>query len=632
MTLKVHMNQFFQVGVLLTLALVLCAPMTSQAAIEKGAEKNKEYHIRKIQWEKTDHNLLRIQGETSPVFTVYELFNPARLVIDIADGILSESAGLPLEFTEGPVSLVKGNVIDGQVPKIAQLQLLFAENRDYSVVRDENDIVVQFGQLKEENDSQPQKLRVIRNIAVEATALETRLHIQADGPIKEFTTTRLAKSMGHPHRLLLDLPDMEMEKTEFKVIDSPLGGVRTEMLDISSGVRLVLDSTLDTLFDYDIEQNENGLDVIIQASPKKDTDPVSALVATGLVVPEQKQASISKDRKKQPVLKPVPGKKSAQKATVSSSSGKQRKSSEFSVFAGYNAQKISVDFFKIDLHNVFRLIGEISKRNIVVDEAVNGSLTLALNDVPWDFALNIILNLKNLQKEERFNTIVISPKDKKFTWPQSASANLKIEMDKDPLKVRKRLDVPKETFEAKRLIRQGVDLEKAKDYQGAVALYEKAMVLWPENSKLAEQIASLSLSRLGLNAQAAHYAQKALKFDPDNAKAALTAAVSLANLEKVQEAKGYFDIAVNTHNPSKQALASYASFCEQNESYEEAVNLLQRYEQIFGSSLQIMISKARLYDKLGQKDFADAEYRSALYSGDAIPDNLKGYIRNRLGL
>ncbi len=44
MTLKVHMNQFFQVGVLLTLALVLCAPMTSQAAIEKGAEKNKEYH------------------------------------------------------------------------------------------------------------------------------------------------------------------------------------------------------------------------------------------------------------------------------------------------------------------------------------------------------------------------------------------------------------------------------------------------------------------------------------------------------------------------------------------------------------------------------------------------------------
>ena len=632
MTLKVKMKQFLQVGVLLTFALVLGVPMTSQAVIEKGAEKNKDYHIQKIQWEKTDHNRLRIQGETSPVFTVYELFNPARLVIDIADGILSESTGLPLEFTAGPVRRIKGNVIAGQVPKIAQLQLLFAENRDYSVVREENDIVVQFGQLKEENDSQPQKLRVIRKITVETTALETRLHVLADGPIKEFTTTRLAKSMGYPHRLLLDLPDMEMKKTEFVVGDSPLAAVRTEMLNSTSGVRLVLDSTLDTLFDYDIEQNENGLDVIIQASPAKKTDPVSALVATGLVAPEQKQASLSKDRKKQSVLKPASAKNSAPKKTASSSSGKKGKSPEFSAFAGYNAQKISMDFFKIDLHNVFRLIGEISKRNIVVDESVNGSLTLALNDVPWDFALDIILNLKDLQKEERFNTIVISPKDKGFTWPENASANLQIEVDSDPLKVQKRFDVPREKLEAKRLIRQARDLEKEKDYQGAVALYEKAMGLWPENSKLADRIASLCLGRLGLNAKAAHYAQKALKFDPDNAKAALTAAISLANLEKVQEAKGYFDIAVNTHNTSKQALASYAAFCEQNQSYEAAVNLLQRYEQTFGSSLQIMISKARLYDKLGQKDLADAEYRSALYSGDAMPETLKGYIQNRLGL
>ena len=632
MTLKVQMNRFLQVGVLLTLALVLGAPMSSQAAIDKGAAKNTGYHIRNIQWDKDDQNRLHIQGETSPVFTVYELFNPSRLVIDIADGILPESAGLPLKFTEGPVSLIQGNVIDGQAPKIAQLQLLFAENRDYSVVREENDIVVQFGQIKEETNAQPKKFRVIRNVTVEKAGIETRLHIMADGPIQEFTTTRLAKSMGHPHRLLLDLPEAEMQKTEFVVDDSPLAAVRTEMLDSASGVRLVLESNLDTLFDYDIEQNDTGLDVIIQASPEQKTNPVGALVATGLFTPGQKQASVSKDRKKQSALKPVSVKKSTAGKTASSPTTKKGKSPELSAFAGYNAQKISMDFYKIDLHNVFRLIGEIGKRNIVVDEAVNGSLTLALNDVPWDFALDIILNLKDLQKEERFNTIVISPKDKGFTWPENASANLQIEVDSDPLKVQKRFDVPREKLEAKRLIRQARDLEKEKDYQGAVALYEKAMGLWPENSKLADRIASLCLGRLGLNAKAAHYAQKALKFDPDNAKAALTAAISLANLEKVQEAKGYFDIAVNTHNTSKQALASYAAFCEQNQSYEAAVNLLQRYEQTFGSSLQIMISKARLYDKLGQKDLADAEYRSALYSGDAMPETLKGYIQNRLGL
>ncbi len=75
--------------------------------------------------------------------------------------------------------------------------------------------------------------------------------------------------------------------------------------------------------------------------------------------------------------------------TKSSKSAVKDKKTDFAL-AGYTEQRISVDFYKIDLHNVFRLIGEISGRNIVVDEKVNGSLTLALNDVPWDFVLDVI--------------------------------------------------------------------------------------------------------------------------------------------------------------------------------------------------------------------------------------------------
>lgn len=631
MTLKVQMNKFLQVGVLLSLALVLGVPMASQAVIEKGAGKNKEYHVQKIQWEKTDHNRLRIQGETSPVFTVYELFNPARLVIDIADGIFLESAGLPQEFTTGPVSIIKGNVISNQAPKIARLQLLFAENRDYSVVREENDIVVQFGRLKEESNSQPQKLRVVSNITVEKTALETRLHVLADGPIKEFTTTRLAKSMGHPHRLLLDLPDMEMEKTEFKVNDSPLGGVRTEMLVSTSGVRLVLDSALDTLFDYDIEQNENGLDVIIRSSAAKETDPVSALVATGLVSPEQKQAHVSRDREKQPVLQPASAKKSASKKTVSSSSGKKGKSSEFSAFAGYNAQKISVDFYKIDIHNVFRLIGEISKRNIVVDEGVSGSLTLALNDVPWDFVLDIIMNLKDLSKEERFNTIVISQKSDSFIWPEGGIENsLEIKTKQEAISVTRRLDVPKEKLEARRFIRQAKSLESSEDYAGALAFYEKAFQSWSDNGNLAKKIATVALVNLGLNSKGAYYGKIASKLLPQDDGVALQTALSLANLEKVKEAQGYFELAVSKKRPSRQALSSYAAFSEQNQSYEMALSLLAQYEKFYGHSLETMVSKARIFDKTENTALATAEYRTILLSGYEMPADLEKYIKARI--
>ena len=73
-------------------------------------------------------------------------------------------------------------------------------------------------------------------------------------------------------------------------------------------------------------------------------------------------------------------------------------------FSGYNKERITVEFQKMDLHNVFNFLRQVSGVNIVVDESVQGSLTLVLDEVPWDFALDIILNLKDLEKEERFNT------------------------------------------------------------------------------------------------------------------------------------------------------------------------------------------------------------------------------------
>ena len=60
-------------------------------------------------------------------------------------------------------------------------------------------------------------------------------------------------------------------------------------------------------------------------------------------------------------------------------------------FSGYTKEKISVDFYKIDIHNVFRLFRQVTDLNIIVDEAVTGTLTLALTDVPWDFALDIMI-------------------------------------------------------------------------------------------------------------------------------------------------------------------------------------------------------------------------------------------------
>ena len=304
-------------------------------------------------------------------------------------------------------------------------------------------------------------------------------------------------------------------------------------------------------------------------------------------------------------------------------------------FSGYNNERISVDFYKIDLHNVFRLFRQITDLNIIVDEAVNGSITLALTDVPWDFALDIILNLADLKKEERYNTIVIYPKNKEFLWPQRAVDNLSFEADvevvqEEALIIEQSTNQPAEIMQAKELLAKGARLEKKEDYEDAVALYEQAYTLWPENTKISNRIANLYLGRLSLNAKAFHYAQKTLQKNPADTQAALYAAIASANMEKTAEATEYFSQSVSDTPPMKEALISFAAFSENNNQQGVALKLLDTYGANYGDNLHTMVSKARIYDRIGEKEKATAQYRALLTSGFQMRPDLKQYVMDRV--
>ncbi|MCI5219611.1 MAG: hypothetical protein D3914_10600, partial [Candidatus Electrothrix sp. LOE2] len=176
---------------------------------------------------------------------------------------------------------------------------------------------------------------------------------------------------------------------------------------------------------------------------------------------------------------------------------------------------ISVDFYKIDLHNVFRMLREITGKNIVIAGGVSGNLTLALTDVPWRFALDIILNLKDLAKIERDNTIVIYPKDKEFVWPEREEDTLSIEVNDDIISkegiiIKQEKDTPPEQLEAKKLIANGRAAEKKGDLETAVRFYEKALNKWPE-TKLATKVSTTYLAQLNQNAKAVFLLKKRLK-------------------------------------------------------------------------------------------------------------------------
>ena len=78
--------------------------------------------------------------------------------------------------------------------------------------------------------------------------------------------------------------------------------------------------------------------------------------------------------------------------------------------ARYTGEPISVNLKDVDLRDFFRLIHEISGLNVVLDPAVKGSLTIVLDEVPWDQALDIVLQNNGLDKQLNGNVLRIATK------------------------------------------------------------------------------------------------------------------------------------------------------------------------------------------------------------------------------
>ncbi len=78
---------------------------------------------------------------------------------------------------------------------------------------------------------------------------------------------------------------------------------------------------------------------------------------------------------------------------------------------GYRGEKLSLNFQNIDVRSLLQVIADFTNFNIVTSDTVQGSLTLRLKDVPWDQALDIILQAKGLGMKRHGNVLQIAPKE-----------------------------------------------------------------------------------------------------------------------------------------------------------------------------------------------------------------------------
>lgn len=99
----------------------------------------------------------------------------------------------------------------------------------------------------------------------------------------------------------------------------------------------------------------------------------------------------------------------------------------------YTGDRLSLNFQEIEIRSVIAILAEFTGQNVVAGDDVTGTITLKLDDVPWDEALDFIMMTKDLGKYETGNVTLISPLDKIKEYKKKQQETDKVVEQLDPL-------------------------------------------------------------------------------------------------------------------------------------------------------------------------------------------------------
>jgi type IV pilus assembly protein PilQ len=119
---------------------------------------------------------------------------------------------------------------------------------------------------------------------------------------------------------------------------------------------------------------------------------------------------------------------------------------------GYKGEKLSLNFQNVEVRAVLQVIADFTGLNIITSDSVAGSLTLRLKDIPWDQALDIIMQTKGLDMRKNGNVVLIAPREELA------------------LKEKQQLEAQKEISELEPLVSESFQLNymKAADLQALI--------------------------------------------------------------------------------------------------------------------------------------------------------------------
>ena len=289
---------------------------------------------------------------------------------------------------------------------------------------------------------------VISSVAITQASQSAAVRVEGDGRLD----VRAAR-MANPDRLVLDFAGarLAVQRTVIPGIAAPVRGVRMGQYR-SDVARVVIDLTAAT--PYQVSRDGEAVVVSFKSSAApmnvsaKETITASTAAektrdfnysasAPRKTLARQAQSSrisaprfdlpreltqpsvalASFDEKREPA-RPEASQQAAQQAvqqanmaaTTMAATQAQAAPAPTQAAGKYTGEPISVNLKDVDLRDFFRLIHEISGLNVVLDPAVKGSLTIVLDEVPWDQALDIVLQNNSLDKQLNGNVLRIATK------------------------------------------------------------------------------------------------------------------------------------------------------------------------------------------------------------------------------
>ncbi len=272
----------------------------------------------------------------------------------------------------------------------------------------------------------------IEHVRLEQAGKDTEVNVTGDGPL-----TYHVLRLSNPDRIVLDFSATHVKTSEHNIASNldPVRQVR--LAQFSPDVaRVVIELRSPSPYTISAKGNTVTVDFAPGKGKSQDNDAAEPVNTTANVrrskASKKDNTGVAAPAVVLPATLTQPGAAlaSPDPAKMTLSAGSNGKAADDTKPAGssrqplvngqaaagpssgkYSGEPISVNLKDVDLRDFFRLIHEISGLNIVVDPNVKGSLTIVLDDVPWDQALEIVLKNNDLEKQLEGNVLRIATRD-----------------------------------------------------------------------------------------------------------------------------------------------------------------------------------------------------------------------------